>query len=573
MATSTLMKMARPYNYLTTQRVIRPSFLQSSTSVYSHTAACSYYMSQCGIINHHQGRDDNTKLTPPIYCRTYSISTSPVTSSPANKMVTNTKKSPLSEELKSDIRKRKEKKKRNNKKIEDKKRKVKNDTHINSQPNHLPKQSSHTTSILFDTIAPHLEIRTLVALTKHLSRRILQDDDATKGKVALDGILDLLFETNNSNQDNGKYKWALKGHPWMRQSIQDYCMGRKLDRPNKIHQLASDNNINPPLPHENDPTYPPNRNRQLYKQHLNTLIEAREVSLRHPIFWSENTKRLSGYTKSKIIKSKQQLEYQEKLQNKHSRKSDGQLIVEAEEVLDVLMSRLPIPHFNKFMGRLRGYVLKLDNDNQVKGESGQSNDTSASWYIDDEDNPGSSKSTTPLPELPESRAAHTDYIPILGKFLKNCSDSHSHLIATDLASYFYMEIPSSEAASSEKRSALAIQRQKELHSTEKRYNKAKKEFVEAMMLLQHFFADMPNGSVSNSKNGTLRAKSEDQKLQDGDDLLVAAFKKAQEPYSLESREKQKEELSETLKDLDQLGDDETSETKTNGVGRPMKGKH
>ena len=176
---TTLMKMARPYNYFTTQRVIRPSFLQSSTSVYSHTAACSYYMSQCGIINHHQGRDDNTKLTPPIYCRTYSISTSPVTSSPANKMVTNTKKSPLSEELKSDIRKRKEKKKRNNKKIEDKKRKVKNDTHINSQPNHLPKQSSHTTSILFDTIAPHLEIRTLVALTKHLSRRILQDDDAT----------------------------------------------------------------------------------------------------------------------------------------------------------------------------------------------------------------------------------------------------------------------------------------------------------------------------------------------------------------------------------------------------------
>ena len=94
-----------------------------------------------------------------------------------------------------------------------------------------------------------------------------------------------------------------------------------------------------------------------------------------------------------------------------------------------------------------------------------------------------------------------------------------------------------------------------------------------MMLLQHFFADMPDGSVSKSKNGTLRAKAEDQKLKDGDDLSVAAFKKAQEPYSLESREKQKEELSETLKDLDQLGDDETSETKTNGVGRPMKGKH
>lgn len=594
---------ARPLNYFSIQRATRPVLQYGARVCANATAGGSHNII---ITNQQHIIDDNNRCTS-YYHRSYSISLSSLASTyPATELISPTTSDAISTTTTNRLVRRKA-----GKKI--------NDINIKHFP--IPKQSSHTTRITFDTIAPHVESRTINALTKHLSG-IDWDNfpDDTEGKgIALEKMLDKLFVLSygqmrrmnpNDNMksehsvpaEKFKYGWGLARHHWMRQTISDYFMGRKLAIPNQ-----QDN----PLPHKSDVTYPPNLNRKRHDKDLTTLIEAREVSLRHPIFWTEESRRESGYTSGLISntrKTKKQ-EYQERIIKQHASKSDGQLLLEAEELLEVLTSQLPYPQFDKLMGRLRRYVSTLDSIHDVMspGESNITKDDTGnnSWYIDDDDDDRDKKSgikklSKSLPELPQSRATHADYkkhsIPVLGKFLKLCTGSHSHLIGYDMANYFHVDIPQPKnkkkyvdadtereavdtPTSPERRIAFAIERQTQLSSIQKKYNKKKDVFVEKISRLQHEFAStrdersgmkLPDDQPYNgNRSGSL------QDLVD-DDLLVDVFQKAQAKYSPESRKQQKEELGETLMDLRQLesgtSNQEDNGEKKRGRGRP-KGKY
>jgi len=476
-----------------------------------------------------------------------------------------------------------------------------------SSRNQLPKQSSHTTHILFETIGPHVEQRTLQQLTKKLSRIIsrghskLDTEDRAGKEGTLKRRLDMLFESRDGRRQNSEdglpqYSWSLKGHPWMKQTLYSYLMGKRLVKP--YGEGAN-------LPFQMDPTYPPNRNCQDRQKHLDTLMKAREVSLHHPIFWTDKCMRESGYTfNQKPTVSQKGRKYQEKIARRHHSKSESQLQSEADKLLRT-MSRLPPPHFNKVMSMLERFTTLDTPDTAPANSRGEKIEAANSWYIDD----GSSGESNPLPELPESKAAgfgRTKHrIPVLGKSLGDCSASHSHLVAVPLGQYFYMDQFQREHGNGgehddgdhdamhdedKKEAALAIRNQRKIHSIQKKYSKIKSEFVDSIMELQHEFASWENAADTKREAAesfyddiALKSVSEnDENQKDGgededvsSDFSVGEFQKAQAPYSLERRKEQKEELAETLVELRRMGlrKNEDGVDKKKITGRPKKGHH
>lgn len=602
MATILRMKMARPSIYLTTRRVVSPA-LQSGVRFFNLTTVGPHAGGN-GINQRQQG--DGIRSTPALPTRFQYRSFSqsmPLSSSSARRMDTDSLPTPVNRKAKK-IRIRP---------------KPKMPLQIRSQgrvdvgiENNLPKQSSHTSRILFQTIAPHIEFRTLHHLTKHLSRIIsrghhkFDTQDRDGKKRTLKRRLDTLFEIEGEKEDSdesaaldAEYTWSLKGHPWIQQTIYNYFMGKLLDKPYKKTDVDSN-----PLTYQEDPTYPPNQNRQQHEKHLNTLVKAREVSLSNPIFWSEKSMRDSGYSFNRNPsqdndrwevkeREKKLQEYQQKIAKQHSHKSDVELQSEAEDLLEVLMSCLPPPHFHRLMVTLEGFTQLEDpsSTSQNKSEEGQ-NDAN-SWYIDDDE-------SSPLPSLPESRAAHDDWkkhrIPILPKFLSNCSVSHSHLVAVDLGRYFYTDLsnkpevrkkdngedngiitPDERKDAERKEAARAIQKQRKLQSTEIRYIKTQGEFIEKMMQLQHQFAYWEQAPAAGEQAAAAKEVYHGSALDEGNssedvdvtsDLMVAEFEKA--PLKKE----QQEQLAETLMELRRMGlrsDDDVEQKRSRG--RPKKDAH
>ncbi len=418
----------------------------------------------------------------------------------------------------------------------------------------LPKQSSVTSRILFEIVAPHIESRTLTQLTNRLSKIELDKPDRAGKEQSLQKMLDFLFEKVENNIDTDaavKYAPSVKAHPWIKPALFAYFMGKKLDIPNQQC-------VDTPSYRE-DPTYPPNRNRHQQRKNLNILIEARKMSI---LYNSEC-------------------------------QSHIQLHLEAEEMLEKLSLHLPLSHFYNLMEKLRGFTMlgdKVRNDH-------------TSWWIDNESN-------TP-PDTTESIDAklndaglQKDSIRILCNALTYCSPTHSHLVADAFADYFCLDLQKPQTAKREKKSVAkavdniattdivpktetldVVKHQREILMSEKKYNNRRDKFVKDMMKLQHIFASWGENFVSEcigsgsacqtlTIDNVLIEKDDDE---DGtsSDFSVKEFKKAQEPYSTQTRMEQKEKLKETLDELRRMGlekDKEGAEKrKGKGRGRPQKG--
>lgn len=456
-----------------------------------------------------------------------------------------------------------------------------------------PKQSSYTTRILFDTLAPHMEIRTLHKLTKKLSSGIITPSStdptrrdavmANRREMVLDRALDAMFETTSATgiewppSVKSEYTWKLWGHSWMRQTLRAYFMGGKLDKPQRKlrHRINDDDEFpiiqaNSKLSHETDPTYPPTINRRRHKENIDILLDSREVRIRHPIQWRKKPAGRVGH--------------EERIREQHQDKDDDQLRSEAEDLLELLTSSLPPPHFDKLLGRLDRFV-RLESDNS-KG------DVTGGWSINDDNNAGSSHSSS-LPALPPSTVASQTNnkkrdIWGLGDFLKDCSPSHSHLIAMAVADFFYVDtgvnIKSADpnVVGPEKAAANVVGKHRLLHAAQKRYDKLRDDFIVDLMKLQHEFASWDNPAtieLEKSMITTTTTQPNDISIMDDDeissDLSVSEFLKAQEPYSAESRSKQRDEVKETLIELRQVGlnAEVGAESKKKGRGRPKMGAH
>lgn len=443
------------------------------------------------------------------------------------------------------------------------------EAHVVDNGSQLPKQSSITTRILFQIIAPHIEFRTLTQLTNRLSKIELDQRDRAGKEQSLAKMLDILFEedekTKSDNITTIRYAPSLKAHQWIQPTIHAYFMGKKLDVPKQ--DLAD------PPSYRKDPTYPPNRNRQQQQKNLNTLIEARKVCLRHPIEFENESTRSSDYSVS----------------YNHERQSHAQLHLEAEGMLEKLASHLPLSHFNNLMEKINVFAMP---DDKVK-----QNDSN-SWCIDNDSNT--------LPDYPTSHdtGSNKDNTRILCNALTNCSPSHSHLVADAFADYFGLDLPKLHSTKMEKKDAGkaidkkakpdigtnkepvdALKYQREIRMIEKKYEKKRDKFVQDVMELQHIFASW--GEHKNAENNVadhayqastieavLLEKDEDED-DVSSDLLVKEFKKAQEPYSPQTRIEQKEQLKGTLEELRKIGLDKAKEGVEKkigkGIGRPQKG--
>jgi hypothetical protein len=218
--------------------------------------------------------------------------------------------------------------------------------------------------------------------------------------------------------------------------VYNFLAGKFLDSPVSSNNKAT--TLSKSLSYQADSTYPPIRNRYKFQKNLKTLIKAREMSLKHPIFWTESSMRDSAFfsTAGKEKKpdrvKKENLHLSQKL---HAEKSKSQLVTEGESILELLMHNLPQPHFDKLMTLFEKFA-------DVDGSSpAQKRD---SWFIDDDDDSKPSKGEKTNKQIPTKEVALKDFkqhnISVLGTVLNKISASHSHLVAVELGRYFYVDM-------------------------------------------------------------------------------------------------------------------------------------
>ena len=426
----------------------------------------------------------------------------------------------------------------------------------------LPKQSSITTRVLFQIIAPHIEFRTLTQLTNRLSKIELDQRDRDGKEQSLQKMLDFLFDKGDKNIDTDaavKYAPSVKEHPWIKSAIHAYFMGKKLDAHHQCVDTSS---------YREDPTYPPNRNRQQHRKNLHILIEARKISIRHSTTMEIGSN--SGYNSDC--------------------QSHDQLHLEAEKMLEKLSFHLPLSHLYNLMEKLRGFTMMAD---KVQNDR-------TSWWIDNESNMPPDTSVS-IDAKPYDAGLQKDSIRILCNVLTNCSPTHSHLVADAFANYFCVDLSKPQTAKREKKDvaktvnniakadiapqkeALEVMKhQREILMAEKKYNNRRDKFVKDMMELQHIFASWgenfvisPDNACQTSTIDNVLIEKDDDEDGASSDLSVKEFKKAQEPYSSQTRMEQKEKLKETLDELRMMGLEKEKEgvekSKGKSRGRPQKG--
>jgi hypothetical protein len=465
--------------------------------------------------------------------------------------------------------------------------------------NIIPKQSSQAARILFYSIAPHVEFRTLHQLTKQLTKMIsrgqhhLFDNDNTRSgkKETLKRRLGTLFERDKSSNSE-QYSWSLKSHQWIEPLLYQFLMGKFMDNPEMHRKDAGDHKekgVSPSktLAYQSEPTFPPNRNRVEYQKHLQTLLQARDMSLQHPMFWTEKAMSDSGYFiktgkqkgKNILPPKTDDLHLSRQI---HSEKTQDQLTQEGEFVLDMLIKKLPEPHFERLMRELRRFA-------EVDGNLAEQK--RGSWYIDDDDinsTPSKVQKAGKIQPLKEIAPKDTkqNKITVLGTTLYKISPTHSHMVAVELGRYFYVDVlksggdkikmmaaqktaveetggedekkqSSAEEASPTEMIAIrpqdalrAIRKHGKLSDTERKYQKLRDKFVERMVHLQHEFTSWEDSEVdSGVPNDNIDDSSDDV----SSDLMVKEFQLEQMKYKDDVKKHHEESLAETLLELRKMG--------------------
>ena len=472
----------------------------------------------------------------------------------------------------------------------------------------IPKQSTRAAQLVFQSIAPHVETRTLHQLTKQLSKmlsrdqhRLLDINTQSGKKRTLKRRLDQLFDKSSNKS---QYSWSVKSHLWMESILYQFFLGKFIDDPVTARNNKSDPTkrvaaLSKSLAHLSDSTYPPTRNRVHFERNLKILIEAREMALQYPVFWNEKAMSDSGYyiksgkTKGKNIvpkNKKKSNKISSEVQRIHAEKTQSQLTQEGEIILEILMHKLPQPHFERMMNEL-GKFAEIDGDlAEQKRES---------WYIDDEGNSSKSRraggapnKVKPLKEI-ATKEKKQSQITVLGTALHKISSSHSHLVAAELGRYLYVEVPvksindedeksvpSGVAAADSneelildtitmhpKDSLFAIRKHRKLNDVDRKYQKLQDNFVKKMIRLQHEFASLEDTA---EESGDLHDDFDENNDDITADLMVKEFQREQVGYKSDVRKHQQEELTETLLELRKMGLRQ-GENVQKRRGRPSKG--
>lgn len=459
------------------------------------------------------------------------------------------------------------------------------------EDNAIPKQSTQAARILFASIAPHVEFRTLHQLMKQLTKilslgqhHLIDGNDRAGKKRALKRRLSLLFDKKASQ--SGEYSWSVKSHPWIESILYQFLMGKFMEHPDAMQRNTDDSKqklaaMSKALSYQADDSYPVNRNRAHFQKNVSTLMKAREMSLDYPMFWTEKAVSEYGYyvktgtQKDKGISKKKQVEnlaVVNQIKKVHSEKTSIELANESEHLLEFLIHKLPQPHFEKLMKELGKFAEVEGNLAEKKRDS---------WYIksDDEDKSPSNwhkaADNRPFEEI-KPKKTKQNKITVIGTTLHKISSSHSHIVAAELGRYFYaVDLPlrdvprASSASSGDKKQpaaekpdsstwtpmrpqdvTAAVRRHRKLTDTEKKFEKLRTNFVERLVELQHEFASWEDKCAD--------ASEDDDEIPDGSDdtspdLMVKEFQREHMSYKAGARKHQEEALAETLVELQKMG--------------------
>ena len=380
-------------------------------------------------------------------------------------------------------------------------------------------QGSTNAGLLFDTIAPHLELKQIRQLQRKLQKFAEECNNAKVEKnMTLVGQLSILLNGNNNMK-------AQQFDSWITPLIVDFfsvehCTGSDMEdivkqeaNTNKdelsalssgsnfaaaygITQVSSmlDDNSNRPehtsipstsLPKLilNDQTFPPEINRSNFNEDAETLLKARETcALFRPLYWSRRAAKrdriLRKREKNKAEKGKLHRSkidentstVQEKCENEshnlgrragHFDKSVDVLQYEADMMASLLANRLPSSCYTEIMTLFRLFRMKHDKILNANEEVFMAKDGVASR--DHEESAIAKKFEV------------STQTQILWTMLTKHAKFHAHLIVADLADFLYVQtgddLLTSDASTADA-SAIGHTGTSSVHSCDPRVNEA-----------------------------------------------------------------------------------------------------
>ncbi|GFH55210.1 hypothetical protein CTEN210_11686 [Chaetoceros tenuissimus] len=283
-------------------------------------------------------------------------------------------------------------------------------------------QSKANAHLLFDNIAPHVDRNVLNQILERMKDfeqqleselQVLEGDSISKASArqkktltkkklkeykTLLGEIDA-FYSSSKPKGRGKKKQldVLAELPWVKSLIAQFFGG--------IANQSNDESGNAPAPLSldfvwRDQKFTPNMNRKSKKEDIAILMHAREMSLESPLFWSNNQRRKAD------TDSKQK--HQE-----HFEKPAEKLEEEATALATLLAFRLPAESYRNVIELFKTYSdnvsqnMEQDNDEDIDSPQG------------------------------ERLEVMKMILPNLGKE----SGFHLHLIAMEVAEFFYVDIP------------------------------------------------------------------------------------------------------------------------------------
>ncbi len=344
-------------------------------------------------------------------------------------------------------------------------------------------QSKANAELLFDSIAPHVDVEVLHGLLDKMEDFELameeewNRDDTTstkrakkkgRGKISkkkmkeyktLIGMVDNFFSPNKTYKKNRKTSkkkdsnHILKDHPWIQNLVAQFLAG----------SISTENPT--PTAYESPPTlsmdiilkdssFPPNIQEKSFEKNVQTLMRVREMSIKSSksILWSRNQRRKEFQTRKREEKEREQNQSREQneeveMTQQEESKDDNEdefyftppdkLREEAETLAKILAYRIPIGSHEKLMTRLEEYadvveasLRNRDADSELEGEE-NSRHQDGEEPVNDDDN----KDRKP-PIVKEN-------MRYLIPNLQRCVGFHLHLIVLELADFFYMDIPDS----------------------------------------------------------------------------------------------------------------------------------
>lgn len=474
-------------------------------------------------------------------------------------------------------------------------------------------QTKANAQILFDYIAPHVSHETLLLLREQMQtfeqniekemsmhqKNITQKKRGERNKrkkeegdkriidyQTLLGVIDAYFSKPSTQKDvpatkMGKQKhshgkmetYDLNSFPWVKSLLAQYFAGpvdtttnSTVDGINLMTQFDATLSMTQLW---RDETFPPNINRQTFDQDVSTFMLAREMCLESQLFWSNNQRRRQKFRRYAIVeenvdddfgilKGKRDLHYQKNAQL---------LQKEAEAIVSLLAFRLPTDDYKRVIKLFEKFGTSVHSkisDNQVL----------LSMQHNSVDN---------------GEEDQMEIMKMLYPNLRAKTGFHVHLIAAELADFFYVEIPNQnedevDPVVIKERESIETLKQRRIGKSDSRINEAWDEWnelrdsiVRLCLSAQHMFCRLNSASKKDDIGMTATQSDEEREPSDKTVELneipdESALEKIMSKYSKDNQER----TEELLVRLDQLRTNEAGELvghsmmENSRLGKPRK---